>query len=129
MSARILVVEDDPDTLEFMALMLRGWGYVCDVAASGAEALAAVTANCPDVIISDLAMPGMGGMDLLKAIRSENVNCRSAFFLLTGHASVSVAVEAIEEGADECLCKPVNPVRLRSLLQQRGFVGDRPAGT
>lgn len=116
MMRRVLIVEDDADTLEMLSLWLHRWGYACDEALSGEDALRLVSEHCPDVIISDLVMPGMSGLDLLKAIRTQNLECRSVFVLISGHTSVEVAVSAIEEGADECLLKPIEPEALRTLL-------------
>jgi DNA-binding NtrC family response regulator len=119
--ARILLVDDDADMLHMVAVALQSRGYICHEATTGAEALAAVDRECPDVIISDLVMPQMGGIDLLKTVKAKG--CGSEFFLLTGHACVRVAVEAIEQGADECLVKPVQMDYLQAILERRGFFG------
>lgn len=118
MTARVLVVEDDPDSLEAICLALKFWGYICDSAPSGAEALRLVSANCPDIIISDLMMPGMNGLELLKAIKSQNETCGGKFILLTGHSNVATAVDAIEAGADDFISKPVDLDRLHSVIQE-----------
>jgi len=123
MSARVLVVEDNQDTLELMSALLRAWGYECDEAISATVALRLIDAQCPDVIISDLVMPGMSGLDLLQALRAQRDDCRSAFFLITGHCSVAVAVKAIHMGATEILCKPLDPDALRTRLETHGFHG------
>lgn len=122
MSARVLVVEDDQATLTFLMELLRGWGYDTDGALTGTGALERMARRCPDVVISDLVMPGMSGLDLLQAIRAQE-DCRVTFFLITGKCSVSVGVEAIERGADECLLKPFEPETLLARLEQRGFHG------
>lgn len=122
-AARVLIVEDDADNLAMMAAILTGMGYLCDEALSGADALAHVARGCPDVILSDWVMPGMGGLALVKALRDENTSCTSAIFIITGHACVSVAVAAIQEGADECLSKPIDWDILRARLERRGFYG------
>lgn len=115
MSLRVLVVDDDADSLEMLCVWIRKWGYICDGATSGEEAIRMISAaGCPDVMISDLVMPTMSGLDLLRAIKTANVKC--TFVLLTGHVSVSVAVSAIEGGADECLAKPIDPEALRVLM-------------
>ena len=122
--ARILVVEDDADNRIMLCELLKSWGYDCDAAESGEAAMDLVQSQCPDVIISDLAMPGMTGLDLLQAIRASNRDCQqAAFFLLTGHATVTVGVNAIELGADECLTKPLQIDSFRAMLETRGFYG------
>ncbi len=108
--------------LTMLIEMLNGWGYCTAGATSADGALVEMARNCPDVIISDLVMPGMNGLDLLNTIRSQK-DCKVAFFLITGQASVTVAVDAITRGADECLIKPFQPETLLERLEQRGFHG------
>lgn len=122
MAARVLVVEDDQDALRMYIQLLLAWGYEAHGATSAAEALNRMRSNCPDVVLSDLVMPGMSGLDLLKAIRGMD-DCPVAFFLITGHGGVSIAVTAIQEGADECLLKPIEPATLHAKLEARGFYG------
>ena len=122
MNARVLVVDDDPSILTILVALLGGWGYDTAVATSGAGALAEIQRRCPDVVISDLVMPGMSGMDLLQAIRQQQ-RCDVPFFLLTAHGSVTVAVQAIEQGANECLLKPCLPEALHARLIAHGFRG------
>lgn len=122
MSARVLVVEDDRATLTMLIELLSAWGYETAGATSGAGALAEMQRRCPDVVISDLVMPGMSGLDLLRAIRSQK-DCHVVFFLLTGQCSVTVCVSAIEQGADDCLLKPFDPESLYERLRARGFYG------
>ena len=122
MAARILVVEDDPSALTMFMEMLTIWGYEVDGATSAQGALEQIRHQCPDVVMSDLVMPGMTGMDLLQAIRALK-DCPVVFFLVTGQGGVSVAVKAIREGADECLLKPVQLESLKEKLERRGFYG------
>ncbi len=124
MAARILVVEDDEDNRTFLCELLESWGYDCEAADTGEEALKHVDAGCPDAIISDLSMPGMTGLELLVAIRQREC-ARPLFVLLTGHATVSVAVQAIEHGADECLVKPMNIHKLHEMLERHGLFGTK----
>lgn len=114
---RVLVVEDDPQALGFLCALIADWGYLCDPARSASVALDLMRTKCPDVVLSDLVMPGMDGIELLKTIRSICDCSLSSFVLITGHGSVSSAVRAIMEGADEVLVKPVNEVELRAVLK------------
>jgi len=123
MGARVLVVEDDRSMLTMLIEMLNGWGYCTAGATSGVGALVEIERNCPDVVISDLVMPGMDGLELLNAIRAQP-DCAVTFFLITGQATVSIAVDAITKGADECLIKPFQPETLHERLERRGFKGD-----
>lgn len=121
--ARVLVVEDDADALNWMMTLLSDWGYVVDGAMEGASALRLIENNCPAVVISDLVMPGMDGMELLKEIRNTRKDCSIFFILATGHACVPSAVSAIVEGADEVLVKPIDPDELHYKLHEHAFYG------
>ena len=115
---RVLIVEDDRGLLDMMAMVIKDWGYEVDAAISGPEAIRMIADNCPDIIMSDLVMPEMGGLELLDQVRSTKV-CPSPFFvLLTGHGNVSIAVEAVKHGANEVLLKPLDFERLRELLKR-----------
>ena len=114
---KVLVVEDDEQNLQYFLCLLQSWCYQAEGARSAQQALASIRGNCPDVIMSDLIMPGMSGMDLLQAIR-DIPDCKVYFILITGFGTVNSLVHAIEEGADECLLKPVLPENLHVLLQR-----------
>lgn len=114
---RILVVEDDAQLLGYMVCLLAGWGYHIDPARTATEALACCDRKCPEVVISDLILPGMGGLELLRALRSVE-GCDIYFILITGYGSVSTAVRAIVEGADEVMVKPLKEQELLLLLQR-----------
>jgi len=116
-TTRILVVEDDPSLLDMICVLLDSWGYETDRARSGAEALARIEAQCPDIVISDLVMPGsLNGIELLTAIRTHRQECVIFFILLTGYATVENAVDAIRRGADEVMIKPLDLDKFREFL-------------
>jgi CheY-like chemotaxis protein len=122
----VLVVEDDVDLMAYFCALVASWGFTCDQASSATSALRAAETRCPDVVLSDLVMPGMDGLELLKALRSVKARCKVCqrpqctmfFVLITGYGSVSEAVRAIMEGADEVLVKPIKEVQLFGLLQR-----------
>ncbi len=115
---RVLVVEDDAQLLCYLAALLAGWGYEIEMARSATEAMASCERKCPDVVISDMVMPGMDGLGLLRALR-EVQQCRPQhFIILTGHGSVASAVRAIMEGADDVMTKPLQESELLARLQQ-----------
>ena len=95
-SERVLIVEDDSTTRRGLTELVRTWGFQTDAAADGEEALTKVTAFRPSIIISDLVMPRMGGLELLRALKDEG---GLTIVLLTAQGSVESAVEAIKEGA------------------------------
>jgi DNA-binding NtrC family response regulator len=113
---RVLIVEDDPATRVGLAELVGAWGFQTDVAANGEEAMDKVTTFRPAIIVSDLVMPRMGGLDLLRALKDQLSDL--TIILLTAQGTVDSAVEAIKEGAYDYLSKPVDPSRLRILLQK-----------
>jgi DNA-binding NtrC family response regulator len=111
---RLLIVEDEPTTRFGLTELVRAWGFVAESAADGEEALKKVTSFRPGIIISDLAMPGMNGLDLLRALQEQDRDITT--IILTGQGTVETAVEAIKVGAYDYVTKPVDPQRLQILL-------------
>jgi EAL domain-containing protein (putative c-di-GMP-specific phosphodiesterase class I) len=102
---RLLVVDDDEPLRELFAISLGEAGWQVDVARSGAEALALLRGQQYDVVLSDIDMPGMSGLQLLKAVRERDLDL--PVLLVTGHPRVESAVQALEQGALRYLLKPV----------------------
>jgi two-component system, NtrC family, response regulator HydG len=102
--ARILVIDDDEAVRDSMARMLRGAGYNVDTAPTGEEGVAAAKGNVFDVILSDMRMPGISGIEVLKRLRDQHVD--SAFIVMTGFGTVDTAVEAMKLGAVDFVQKP-----------------------
>src|SRR5215831_20758606 len=113
---RVLIVEDEPATRLGLTELVRTWGFTTDAAADGQEALEKITSFRPSIIITDLVMPRMGGLDLLRALKEEGTAITTV--LLTAQGTVETAVEAIKEGAYDYLTKPVEPQRLKILLDK-----------
>ncbi|NUR53638.1 MAG: sigma-54-dependent Fis family transcriptional regulator [Acidobacteria bacterium] len=113
---RVLIVEDDPSTRIGLTELVGAWGFQTDGAANGEEALQKVTTFRPAIIVSDLVMPRMGGLELLRALKDQLSDI--TLILLTAQGTVDSAVEAIKEGAYDYLSKPVDPQRLKILLQK-----------
>ena len=113
---RVLIVEDEPSTRIGLTELVRTWGFTAESAADGEDALTSVTSFRPSIIITDLVMPRMGGLELLKALKSDDAEC--TVVLLTAQGSVESAVEAIKEGAYDYLTKPIEPQRLKILLDK-----------
>jgi DNA-binding NtrC family response regulator len=114
MPERVLIVEDDPATRIGLAELVGAWGFTTDEAGNGEEAMQKVTTFRPAIIVTDLLMPRMGGLDLLRALKDQLSDL--TLILLTAQGTVESAVEAIKEGAYDYLSKPVDPQRLRILL-------------
>jgi DNA-binding NtrC family response regulator len=113
---RVLIVEDDPATRSGLAELVQAWGFQTDEAPDGEEALKKVTSFRPAIIVSDLVMPRMGGLDLLRALKDQLTDI--TLLLLTAQGTVESAVEAIKDGAYDYLTKPVDPQRLQILLNK-----------
>lgn len=114
-SVRILVVEDETHEREGLAELLRAWGYEAESAADGVEALQKASSFNPALVISDLRMPQMGGMELLKQIRENHPGI--SFIMLTGQGTIEDAVEATKLGAFNFLEKPIDTNRLQVELR------------
>jgi len=112
---RVLIVEDDLSERRGLADLLAAWGYETETADDGEEALGKLPAFDPQVVISDLRMPRMTGMELLKRVREEWPGI--AFMILTGQATVEEAVEATKLGALNFVEKPIDPARLHVELR------------
>ena len=113
---RVLIVEDDAATRAGLAELVRTWGFVTEAAANGEEALKLVTTFRPAIVVTDMVMPRMNGMELLKALMQEGEQV--TVIMLTAQGSVETAVEAVKVGAEDYLTKPVDPQKLRLLLQR-----------
>jgi len=104
--ASVLVVDDDPDVLRGVCRFLRSQGYSVTSTNNGAEAARFVHGRSFDVIVSDIKMPGMDGIQLLREVREHDLHV--PVVLVTGEPAVSTAVQALEYGAFHYLTKPVD---------------------
>jgi DNA-binding NtrC family response regulator len=113
---RVLIVEDEPSTRVGLTELVRTWGFTTESASDGEEALQKITSFRPTIIISDLVMPRMGGLELLRALKDEGATL--TIVILTAQGTVETAVDAIKEGAYDYLTKPIEPQRLKILLDK-----------
>ncbi len=121
-SARVLVVDDEPAITVSLAKKLRREGYDCLTANSGEEALELLASGPLDIVVSDVRMPGMSGLDLLKAIKSRDPDTQ--VIMMTAYTDLTLAIEALRNKADDYLLKPFNLAELshsvaRSLEHRR----------
>lgn len=112
--ARILVVEDEPHIAKLLCQFLNGEGYQATAVASGELALAHARASAPDVIILDLMLPGMDGIDTCLALRQ--FYCQPVL-MLTAHEGEMQEVIALNAGVDDFMQKPIRPHILKARLQ------------
>jgi len=120
-NARILVVDDEPVIRTALVTVLEKENFQCASAASGEEAVEAFDADPFDVVITDIRMSGMSGVDLMRHVKSRSAE--TIVVLMTAHASLETAIEAVREGASDYLNKPVRfeylLLKVRNLLRLR----------
>src|SRR5262250_711825 len=113
---RVLIVEDDPAARVGLEQLVKSWGFIAESASDGEEALEKVTTFRPAIVITDLVMPRMDGLALLRALPQQGADVTT--LLLTAQGTVETAVEAMKEGAYDYLTKPVDIQRLKILLDK-----------
>lgn len=122
MSKRLLVVDDEPNLLRAVGACLRGEGFDVVTARSGAEALVRVAESVPDLIVSDVRMPGMGGYQLARQLRASARTALTPVVFLTAKDETTDRIEGFRAGVDAYLTKPFEPDELvaviRSILER-----------
>jgi two-component system, OmpR family, response regulator MtrA len=116
MRARVLVVDDDPALAEMLTIVLRGEGFDTAVVGEGTKALPALRELKPDLVLLDLMLPGMNGIDVCKAIRAES---GVPIVMLTAKTDTVDVVLGLESGADDYVVKPFKPKELVARLRTR----------
>ncbi|SRR6266508_101667 len=111
---RVLLADDDPDLLEGMRSLLMAWGYEVETAQDGRAALNKVGEVQPSLVITDVVMPAMNGLELLEAVKRDKPDI--PVIVLTAHGSSETRHRAVTQGALAYLPKPVDTARLKSLL-------------
>ena len=131
MSTRVLVVEDDPDIAELVARYLEKAGYTATRVSSGRDALDAVRAKAPDLIVLDVMLPHVDGLEVCRLLRANDHTANIPIIMLTARAEESERIVGLEMGADDYLAKPFSPnelvARVRALLRRAQRV-DAPSG-
>ncbi len=113
---RVLIVEDDSAARVGLEQLVKSWGFVAESAIDGEDALQKVTSFRPAIVISDLVMPRLDGLGLLRALQAQGADVTT--LLLTAQGTVETAVAAMKEGAYDYLTKPVDIQRLKILLDK-----------
>src|SRR5215467_3334527 len=116
MKQRILIADDDAALVENLTSQVARWGYEVESATEASQALERAATLQPSVIIADLFMPGLGGVEFLRSVHEELPT--TSVVVLTGHGTVENAVAAMKEGAFDYLAKPVDPKGLRAILDK-----------
>ena len=124
--ARILVVDDEAPMRESLKDWLMEEGYEVGLANSGQEAIAMAQKKSWDVILLDLKMPGMDGIETLQHLKGKEVNTEAEILMMTAYATVDTAVQAMKEGAFDYLVKPFSPdeieMQIKKIVTHRELV-------
>jgi DNA-binding NtrC family response regulator len=125
----IVVGEDHADSAELLVQRLERAGYRAVIAPDGETVLSCLEQERPDLLILDVVMPGMGGLEALRRLRAQAEHADLPVILLTGRAAVADRVAGLETGADEYLTKPIEEAellaRVRAMLRLRDAIADR----
>lgn len=116
MKPRVLVVDDDPALAEMLTIVLRGEGFETAVVGDGNRALPAMRELKPDLVLLDLMLPGMNGIDVCKGIRAES---NIPVVMLTAKTDTVDVVLGLESGADDYVMKPFKPKELVARVRAR----------
>ena len=122
MATDVLVVEDEPDIRSLIVHHLEREGFRCRTAGSGGEALARVRSSAPDLIVLDLMLPGMDGLEVCRRLRGDAATAGLPIIMLTAKADEVDRIVGLELGADDYLAKPFSPkelvARVRAVLRR-----------
>ncbi|HWS52870.1 MAG TPA: response regulator, partial [Pyrinomonadaceae bacterium] len=116
MSKRLLVVDDEPNLLRAVAACLRGEGFDVVTARGGAEALVRVAETVPDLVVSDIRMPGMDGYQLARQLRASPRTALTPVVFLTAKDETADRIEGFRTGVDAYLTKPFEPDELVAVI-------------
>jgi DNA-binding NtrC family response regulator len=114
-NGKVLIVEDEENERTGLAELVSAWGYTAETAADGVEGYEKVTAWSPSIVVTDLKMPRMGGMELLEKISADSQTV--AVIVVTAQGTIDSAVQAMRVGAYDYVTKPIDTNRLRTILQ------------
>jgi two-component system, NtrC family, response regulator HydG len=112
---KVLIVDDEPAIREVLEMILQEWGYDVRLAVDGNQAKELVESYDPEIVISDVVMPQLSGLDLLRCLKAGNPT--RPVILVTAHASIDLAVESMKQGAQDFITKPMDYPKLRAILK------------
>lgn len=119
---KLLIVDDDPDSLEIISEALRWEGYQISTAENGPDALSSLQTHSPDLVILDVNMPGMNGIETLKDLRQRE-NYVSVMFI-SGNSSTEAVIDGLDAGADDYIAKPFDPLELLARVRTQLRIKD-----
>ncbi|HEU5222269.1 MAG TPA: MtrAB system response regulator MtrA [Candidatus Lumbricidophila sp.] len=116
MTQRVLIIDDDTALAEMIGIVLRAEGYATEWCADGATAVSAFRQAKPDLVLLDLMLPGIDGIEVCRRIRNE---AGTPIIMLTAKTDTSDVVKGLESGADDYIAKPFNPTELIARIRAR----------
>ncbi len=114
---KILVVEDDPDARKALRLILKLDGFDVSTAATGQEAIQALQADPPDLLVLDVILPDQDGYEVCRQVRANPSTARVPIVMLSGKADPESVARGLATGADDFLAKPIKPSKLTKCLR------------
>lgn len=118
---RVLIVDDDPALAEMLGIVLQGEGYEVFTCADGGQAVATFRETKPDLVLLDVMLPGMNGVEVCRKVRAESV---VPIIMLTARTDTLDVVSGLEAGADDYVSKPFKPAELVARVRARLRRGD-----
>src|SRR6202047_2358467 len=112
---KILIVEDEENERTGLAELISSWGYRTDTAADGVEGYEKIISWSPSIVVTDLKMPRMGGLELIERLSSSSQSV--AVIVVTAQGTIDSAVQAMRMGAYDSITKPIDTSRLKTILQ------------
>ncbi|HEV8448707.1 MAG TPA: diguanylate cyclase, partial [Gemmatimonadaceae bacterium] len=112
--SRILIVDDNPDSLEILRARLESWGYRTQTASDGEDALAKIDVSPPDLILLDIMMPRMDGMEVARRVKGNPALPFIPIIMETALATTESKVEGLDSGADDYITKPIDFAELKA---------------
>ena len=122
LAPRILIVDDEPPVIDVFREFLAGQGYELQTAATGEEALRVIGEFRPDIVLTDINLPGLSGLDVMSHAKS--LDPEVAVVVVTGYASASTAIEALRQGAYDYITKPFDLDEVHQIVE-RGIANRR----
>jgi DNA-binding NtrC family response regulator len=123
MDEQVLLVDDEPGILKVLGISLADRGYRVFTAESGEEALRIFNDARPDIVLTDIKMPAMDGIELLKRIKQESPNCE--VIMITGHGDMELAIQSLKYDASDFITKPIHDdaldIALRRALEKLSY--------
>ncbi len=121
-SARILVVDDEVEVAAVLEELLAGLGHRVTVAYNGRDAVRLLPELRPDIILTDINLPGMSGLEVMRV--AKDLDTKSAVIVVTGHASAATAIDALRQGAFDYITKPFELDEVEQIVE-RGIANRR----